>query len=94
MLLPSLSVRRIFQPSHKTTDQKELKPERGDKTKKEHHVVLYVFIFIGLNESHPSSWKELTDVTGELLWCSCSKPGNCRGAGEQVQANNLALKDG
>lgn len=64
------------------------------KPKKEHHVVSYVFIFIGLNETHPSSWKELTDVIGELPRCSCSKPGKCRGAGEQAQANNLALKGG
>lgn len=54
----------IFKLSHKTTDQKELKPETGDKTKEEYLVALYVFVSVGLNESS-SSRKELTDVTAE-----------------------------
>ena len=33
LLPPSLSVQMIFKLSHKTTDQKELKPQTGDKTK-------------------------------------------------------------
>lgn len=53
-----------FKLSHKTTDQKELKPETGDKTKEEYLVALYVFVSVGLKESS-SSRKELTDVTAE-----------------------------
>lgn len=56
----------IFKLSHKTTDQKELKPETGDRTKEEYPVA-YVFVSVGLNESSGSR-KELTDVTAELLW--------------------------
>ena len=42
--------------------------KKQNKTKEEHLVALYVFVSVGLNEPYPSSQKELTDVTAELLW--------------------------
>lgn len=67
-LPPSLSMRMIFKLSHKTTDQREPKSERGDKTKREHLAALHECVSPGSNDSYPSSLKKLAAITVELLW--------------------------